>query len=459
MLTMNNLSINKLAIDIWKNFISVMKNNLHSEEFSNWFLDLEVISHTENTIVIRTPSLWHEDYILANYKQEIDELLTQRFVKLSFEYIEPLKQSVEERKHSIHIGTDVPCNKPKRKIYKNSFKYCLPISNTFKLSSYLEGIHNCNAKSLAYNLLSSQGFIYSPSCIYGESGLGKTHLISAILQSYFANENSFKYYYSSTQSFVDEICFHIKNKTLDKFKNDCENVNIFILDDIDSLDGKIFAQDFLNNLIDTLTSKESLIIFTAISHPLKLSIKQKLKSRLKQGMIENISSPDVEFKKRLSSLIAENLNIKISDKKILEIAKISNGDAREIEGRIKQYHRNNSALFNPSIIYEIDSLIDLKFKNIKFDNKEVIKSLKKYLGISSDDLLNNTNKKASRIRDIIIFVIYKINPLISMKKIGDLFCRSHTSISRSITRTTNRICVNFEERLAIINSLDLLKKD
>jgi chromosomal replication initiator protein len=222
------------------------------------------------------------------------------------------------------------------------FSQALPLENredglnpryTFK--QFIIGGFNELAYAASQAIIKNPGSVYNPFFVYGNTGLGKTHLIQATGHAIKHNFPNKKVYYTSFERFLNDYVDSLKRNSGSQFKDKYRRFDCLVMDDIQFISGKEKAQEELFHLFNNLYNDNKQIIFSSDRHPnMILGLEDRLKSRFGAGMIVDISNPEFESKLLiLKEKVGSRQNL-IGDDVVSFIAENYIGNIRELEGII-----------------------------------------------------------------------------------------------------------------------------
>jgi chromosomal replication initiator protein len=325
------------------------------------------------------------------------------------------------------------------------------LNPSYNFDNFIVGNSNRFAFSTAKTIASKPGLIYNPVFIYGPTGLGKTHLIHAI-GNYAQSRNKSAIYVTSEQ-FMNDYIHHLKNDTMDKFRERYRECDILLIDDIQFFQGKVGTQEVFFHIFNELHTMKKQIVLTSDKPPKMIDgIEERLKTRFEWGIIADISIPELETKISIIKKKCELDKVDLTNDIINYIATNMGDNIREIE----------------SAIININAYASLMRQEITLDfAKKVIKDQIKenHENINIEDIIyivsKNENIKPSEIkskkrlqkiveaRRIVIYLTRVLTPN-SMPSIASFFgMKDHTAISHNIRKTSELIQSNESFRLKI----------
>ena len=330
---------------------------------------------------------------------------------------------------------------------------------SFIVGSSNEYAYNvCKAVSDKKNL----GKLYNPIFIYGPTGLGKTHLIQAVGNACIKFGKRVINVVSS--KFANDFSYHLQNKIMDKFREKYTNCDLLLIDDVQFLGKTDSIQDEFFSVFNEIKSKDAQIIITSDNPPNMLKgITERLKSRFANGIIADITPPELDTKKAIISKKCEMNDIKLEEEIISYIATSMGDNIREIEGMITNINAY-SKLMGLDVNLDIAKMmmkdhIKESKDNISID--DIFNTVCKEFNVKTNDV--KSNKKTKNIVMIKRIIIYLARELtaISTPQLAKIFqMKDHTSISHNIKKIKEDIINdnNLKVRIDELKNKILIKK-
>ena len=445
---------------LWSNFLSQVKEELTSLAFDTWFADTHLYKIGEGKAYIIVPMPIHKKHLVDNYFELITKILNE-ITNSSLELILLLKEEIEEI---------IPKDKPKSEIISssdNNIHSNLKTSYTF--DNFIVGNSNKFAQAAALSVAENPGRMYNPLFIYGNSGLGKTHLMHAIGNYIMKNSNKKVLYVTSDQFIQDFISLKKKDdgetnfNYIDFFKNKYRNIDVLIIDDIQFLGGATGTQKEFFHTFNTLYNDSKQIIISSDRSPddLKL-LEDRLRTRFCWGLTVNIFPPDFTLRTEIlkKKIVAGNFEKEIPEDVVEYIASNIGTDVRQLEGSITRLIAYSAIMSGADITLDlaIEALKDFISKGMseKNDVHRIQKIVSEYFQISVEDI--RSKKRSSNIsfpRQIAMYLCREMTSE-SFPKIGTEFGgKDHSTVMHSVEKIENEIKVNKD----LANIIEKLKKD
>ena len=316
----------------------------------------------------------------------------------------------------------------------------------------------CKAVSSKYKL----GRLYNPIFIYGASGLGKTHLLQAIGNACL--ELGKKVIYATSANFINDFTSHLKNSTMEKFHEEYRNCDALLIDDVQFFGKTDKIQEEFFFTFNEVKENFGQIVMTSDNPPNMLKgITERLKSRFANGIIADITPPELETKMAIIRKKCEFSGISLDDKIISYIATSMGDNIREIEGMITSINAM-SRLINQEINLDIVNSIlkdHIKEKRESVSIDEIMAVVCKDFNLKAADI--KSSKKTQPIvlaRRVVIYLARELTGL-SMPNLARLFAmKDHTAISHNVKKINEDIKndENLKAQIDEIKNKILVKK-
>ena len=457
----------KVNVEIlWQNVLKEIKDELSSLAFETWFSEVKLIALEEGTAIIEVPMSIHKKHLSDNYFDLIKEALnkvTGTNFELSFLLPDEIKEKAEEKKKE-KLETSVD---NKEEGVPKAFKERSNLNPKYNFENFIVGNSNKFAQAAALSVAENPGKMYNPLFIYGNSGLGKTHLMHAI-GNYIVNNSNRRVLYVTSDQFRDDfVGINKKDDSgtnfsyIDFFKNKYRNIDVLIIDDIQFLGGATQTQQEFFHTFTNLYNDSKQIIISSDRSPNDLKLlEERLRTRFCWGLTVNIYPPDFELRKEIlrKKIIAGNFETDISEEIIEYIASNMGSDVRQLEGSITRLVAYSTIMGGAKIDINlaIEALKDFISKGLgeKNDITRIQKVVAEYFQISTEDI--RSKKRSSNIafpRQIAMYLCRKLTSE-SFPKIGTEFGgKDHSTVMHSVEKIELEM-KNNSDLAAIIKKLE-----
>ena len=448
---------------LWQNVLSEIKDELSSLAFDTWFTDVKLVELDNGVAVIEVPMSIHKKHLADNYYDLIKVSLNKvTGTNFDLEFLLPneIKEKIVEKKEEIiEFKEEEDNSKPLKNQSNLNLKY------TFE--NFIVGNSNKFAQAAALSVAENPGKMYNPLFIYGNSGLGKTHLMHAIGNYIVENSNRRVLYVTSDQFRDDFVGINKKDEKgtnfsyIDFFKNKYRNIDVLIIDDIQFLGGATQTQQEFFHTFTNLYNDSKQIIISSDRSPNDLKLlEERLRTRFCWGLTVNIYPPDFELRKEIlrKKIIAGNFETEIPEDVIEYIASNMGSDVRQLEGSITRLVAYSTIMGGATININlaIEALKDFISKGLseKNDVTRIQKIVAEYFQISVENL--KSKKRSSNIsfpRQIAMYLCRKLTNE-SFPKIGTEFGgKDHSTVMHSVEKIEYEI-KNNSDLASIIQKLE-----
>ncbi len=440
---------------IWNNALKDIKEELSSLAFSTWFQDVTLKEIKDDTAIIIVPMAIHKRHLYDNYRNLIQESLN-KITGTNFELEFYLENEIENDDE----------NKP-RENEENFPKQKSNLNSNYLFDNFIVGNSNKFAQAAGLSVAENPGKIYNPLFIYGNSGLGKTHLMHAI-GNYIVQNSQKKVLYVTSDQFRDDfVGINRKDKDgtnfnyVEFFKNKYRNIDVLIIDDIQFLGGATQTQQEFFHTFTNLYNDSKQIIVSSDRSPNDLKLlEERLRTRFCWGLTVNIGPPDFELRKEIlrKKIVAGNFEKEIPEEVIEYIASNMGSDVRQLEGSITRLIAYSTIMGGSKIDLNlaIEALKDFINKGISEQNDiaKIQKTVAEFFQISTEDI--RSKKRSSNIafpRQIAMYLCRNLTNE-SFPKIGMEFGgKDHSTVMHSVEKIEAEI-KNNKDLAGIVEKLE-----
>ncbi len=410
--------------DIWQNILDKLEQNINEQSFKTWFYDTKLVDMSDKQLLIRVPTQFSANYLNQNYKDLLSEI--------SF--------SLYGRKYEIQFNThpyraaDSKSDMPEYSDKKVSLN--AQLNERYAFDEFVVGKNNNFAYSAAKAVAENPGYAFNPLFIYGESGMGKTHLMQAV-GNFVVNEGrNCSIYYTTSESFTNEMIESIRGNKMPGFRAKFRKVDLLLVDDIHFLSRKEGTQEEFFHTFNALFENKKQIVLTSDRPPKDIpDLEKRLVTRFESGLLADLKNPDFETRVAILRKKAEPENIELSDNLINFIADKITSSVRALEGsliRIMAYSSYNK--LNPEDIDEdiaqtilADMISDVS-REISLD--AITNQVCKMYELSREQLMEKSRKPMVAFpRQVSMYLANLLIPSLSLKDIAKYYNRKdHTTV-------------------------------
>ena len=405
--------------DIWEEIVKILSKQLTPTAISTWFSDCTPVEIDDCKLVLHTTTDFKRSIIISRFGDTIKAALSDLF-SCDFDIL-------------VLAGDEINDFSIKKKA-ENS----LPEMEGYTFDRFIVGNSNKFAHAAALAVAEKPGVIYNPLFIYGNSGLGKTHLLLAIGQEIHEKDPTKKIAYLKGDEFTNQLIRAIKDGTGEEFRTKYRNVDLFLVDDIQFIAGKQQTQNEFFHTFNNIYEAGHQIVITSDRPPLEMSLlDDRLRTRFEGGLMADIQPPDLETRMAIIRNKAAQLGLLLSDEAVEYIAENITANIRQLEGVIKRLTAYKEILDD---IITIDSVKRAIKDVIKIGTyiptpEVIIRETAKYYSLKEEDLRGqNRSKNTAMARQVSMYLMRSLTNL-SLKDIGAQYeDRNHATVLASIRK-------------------------
>ena len=405
--------------DIWDKIIEILSHQLTATAINTWFSDCTPVDIEDSRLVLHTTSDFKRDIINSRFGETIKAALSDLF-SCDFDLL-------------VLSGDEISDFAIKKKVDSS-----LPEMAGYTFDRFIVGNSNKFAHAAAIAVAENPGKTYNPLFIYGNSGLGKTHLLLAIGQQIHEKSPEKSIAYIKGDEFTNQLVKSIKDGTAEEFRQKYRNVDLFLVDDIQFIAGKQQTQNEFFHTFNNIYEAGHQIVITSDRPPLEMSIlDDRLRTRFEGGLMADIQPPDLETRMAITRNKAGQLGLLLSDDAVEYIANNITANIRQLEGVIKRLTAYKEILDD---IITIDSVKRAIKDVIRIGTyiptpESIIRETARYYSLKPEDLKGQSRaKNTAMARQVSMYLMRSLTNL-SLKDIGAEYeDRNHATVLSSIRK-------------------------
>ncbi len=420
--------------DIWKEVLALCKQEVSDVMYNMWLSPLEFYKLENDTAVFIVNAEFRKTIVLSkfaplikkNFKEiigfdvEIDVIVDQAFGEKKNE------EEVLSKEEKPESSQEEPSANTKKS------------SASFTFDNFVVGKSNLFAYNVAKGVAESPGGQYNPLLIYGNSGLGKTHLLFAIYNEIKSKNPNDIIVYTTGESFLNELVECVSKKNTVVFHNKYRNVDALLVDDIQVIQkGEMIQEEFFHTF-NALDQAGKQIILTSDVPPKEMSIlDDRLRTRFEMGVIADIQPPDVETRKAIIKRKCQSLGISLNENTIDFIATKIKNNIRQLEGTVKKIEALRKVYGIMPTFEQVQSIV----KDVISDSlpvsviiNNIFNTVSETFGVSVEDIKSTKRSSSiSQARNVCMYIIKTVTN-ITLKEVGTYFNKDHATVLHSIKR-------------------------
>lgn len=448
--------------EIWRNTLGELQVTLSKANFVTWFKNTFIYDYKKGVFTIGVPTFFVEDWLKKKYLKEITKALQNQIGEpiqiVKFKIAAPKDDQIINLETSKLIHR--PVDKPEAK--ESAVFQPLPqnvlLNDRYTFDNFVVGPSNQLAHAAAHAVSQNPGSQYNPLFIYGDSGLGKTHLMQAIGHELLKKYPDKKVLYVTTETFINDFIQAVSSgfgKAKD-FKNRYRSVDLLLIDDIQFLSTKEQTQDEFFHTFNHLHQNGKQVVLTSDRTPKEIKgLETRLKTRFEGGMVTDIGHPDLETREAILRQKAIQLKKEIDGEVVTYIAQNIKSSIRELEGALNKIvatcELTNSPIDKDKTAEILSSIITEKQEYITAEL--VMREVHKYFRIPIEDLLGKKRTKDLVMPRQVTMYLLRHECNLSYPEIGRrMGGKDHSTIMHGCDKIESSLGtdVHLKENLAII---------
>ncbi|MCD8050456.1 MAG: chromosomal replication initiator protein DnaA [Clostridiales bacterium] len=416
------------AAEIWASVLPLLESELTATAVTTWFSEVEALELERNRLVITHPVAFKGNIIRTRYIDALKKALYELFAAdIDVIVLDPEEaEQYRRRRNAPEENANI-----------------LMGSEEYTFDRFVVGSSNKFAYNASLAVANQPGKSYNPLFLYGESGLGKTHLLYAIFHSIQQQHPEYQIIYVKGDEFTNELNEAIRLNSTDAFRQKYRDKDLLLVDDIQFIAGKDSTQEEFFNTFNNLYEAGKQIVLTSDRPPSDMvRLEDRLRTRFEWGLMADIQPPDYETRCAIIKDKAILLGLNMPQDIIEYIAHNITANVRQLEGSLHRLMAYRDLLGNKvddvAAGRAIRELIRTS-SELTPSADVILEETAKFYGISKETILT-TSRKANIIlaRQVSMYIIRSMTNL-SLPEIGKIYDMHHTTVMHSIDKIENAL--------------------
>ena len=439
------------ATVLWEACAAAIQSQVSDVVWQMTFTAAQPVTADDETLVVSVPSTLIRDRIEGRYHTVVhsavaevsDDQLTLQIVireedsEEDLVLLDPIPPTVEPpifSESSVSLTTD-----PLTRLTTTGTD--IPFAGRLTFEDFVIGTSNRFAHAAAQAVAETPGRSYNPLFIYGDAGLGKTHLLQAVGNYVTAHYPTYQVRYVSSETFMNRFVEAIRNKQLPEFKERYRRNDVLLVDDIQFMEGKEGLQEEFFHTFNSIQGDGGQIVLTSDRAPDSIStLEDRLRSRFKMGLVTHIQPPDVETRLAIlrKKVVGSSSGVPVPDDVLLFIAENVTDNIRELEGaltRVTAYSSlNNEPCTRDLALSILGDLISTTSPLVITPDLILAKTSEIY-GFSREDLVGASRRRPLvTARQVSMYVFREITDLSYPAIAREFGGRDHTTVIHAVDK-------------------------
>ena len=372
------------------------------------------IDFEKGIITLMVPNDFHRLTLTRGYLSKLEEAY-EAVLGTNFETIFVIPEENEKQKEKL-LGDETSAD----------------AGYEFTFDTFIVGSSNKFAHAASLAVAQNPSSAYNPLFLYGNSGLGKTHLLYAIGNEICKTKKNCNVIYIKGEDFANEIIQSILNKTTAEFRQKYRQTDVLLVDDIQFIGGKESTQEEFFHTFDALYEAKKQIVLSSDRPPKEIKVlTERLRSRFEMGLLADIQPPDFETRMAIIKRKAEIIGLDLSNDLCEYIANKLKTNIRQLEGVVKKLMaRYNLTKEAPTLTTVNEAISDILNDDTppELTVERIIDEVARTFGVDSEDIRSQKSRRANinKPRQLAIYIVRELTTL-SMESIGKEFGGRHYS--------------------------------
>ncbi len=446
--------------DPWSLALEHLQHALDDHSYKNWFSQTSFESFQEGKLTVGVPSGFFADWLRDHYLDAVNEAVRKVLPDLQSVDFQPVFEEAPAKTprrapaSSSKGDTAAKHHAPKPPRTFNGF------NPRYIFDRFVIGSGNRFAHAAARAVAESPGRAYNPLFLYGDTGLGKTHLMQAIGQELMLQEPSTKVAFISSEQFTNQLIQSIAEKSTQRFREKFRKVDILLIDDIHFISGKEATQEEFFHTFNVLFDMHKQIVLSSDRSPKEMqSIETRLVSRFEWGLVTDIQPPDLETRVAILQNKATQENLTVPIEVLRYIATYVTTNIRELEGAlitVLGYSRLTEQKITTAMADEVlrDLIGSERIRPVTIE--QVQRAVAEHFDVRIADLRGRSRQRQIVYpRQIAMYLCKQMIPSMSLNDVGEAFGgKDHTTVLYAC----DKVCEEAKAQSTIRQTLEQLSK-
>ncbi len=424
----------------WEDILIYVRERIPEVEFRTWFKQVKPLGIEDGVFMIGVPTSFAKDWLKTHYSPVIEEALTELGAaspKVGYQVVSTLKSEQQQ-----DIFTAPPTTEAQTQVTAPR------LNPKYVFSNFVVGPNNNLSHAASLAVAESPGKAYNPLFLYGDAGLGKTHLMHAVGHAVAEKFPKLQIEYVTTETFTNDLINAIREDRMASFRDRYRSVDLLLVDDVQFIAGKERTQDEFFHTFNWLYESGKQIILSSDRPPKDIpTLDNRIRSRFEWGLITDVHAPELETRIAILKMNAEYRGVKIPAEVFDFIARQVTSNIRELEGALVRVivfaSMNQSEITRQTAA---KALSDVFTQNeVQLTMEDILRAVARAWESDANEL-RSKGRRAELVepRQVAMFLIRELTPH-SFPEIGQFFMgRDHTTVMYAVDKVKQEVLKNRE---------------
>ncbi|MEM6427904.1 MAG: chromosomal replication initiator protein DnaA [Deinococcota bacterium] len=436
---------------IWEDLMEFVKDKIPEFEFQTWFKQVRPVGIQDGCFMIGVPHSFARDWLKNNYSEVLEQALRDLGApspKVGFQVVP--QQTAEQQDifsqppHKTASASETPARANTQQTAERK-----PVLNPkYVFTNFVVGTNNNLAHAAALAIGEAPGRAYNPLFIYGDSGLGKTHLMHAVGHAVSERFPNLLIDYVTTETFTNDLINAIREDKMMAFRDRYRSVDLLLIDDVQFIAGKERTQEEFFHTFNALYESNKQIILSSDRPPKDIpTLENRLRSRFEWGLITDIQAPEFETRLAILRMNAEYRGVEIPPDVIEYIAMQVTSNIRELEGALVRLiiyaSMNQISITRQTAAKALSDVFAPSDLELSMD--DILQATARHFEVEVADLLGKGRRQELVIpRQVAMYLIRDLTEH-SFPEIGQFFSgRDHSTVMYAVQKVGEQLDKNID---------------
>ncbi|MBS3967362.1 MAG: chromosomal replication initiator protein DnaA [Truepera sp.] len=421
---------------IWDDILEFVKDKIPDVEFRTWFKQVRPLGIDNGVFMLGVPHSFARDWLKSHYADVLEQALHglgAASPRIGFQVVPG--QPPEQQDIFSSSPPAAPAARPR-------------LNPKYVFSNFVVGPNNNLAHAAALAVAEAPGRAYNPLFVYGDAGLGKTHIMHAVGHSVSERFPKLRVEYVTTETFTNELINAIREDRMVSFRDRYRSIDLLLVDDVQFIAGKERTQEEFFHTFNALYESGKQIILSSDRPPKDIpTLENRLKSRFEWGLITDIQVPELETRIAILKMNAEYRGVRIPSEVIDYIARQVTSNIRELEGALLRViiytSMNQVELSRQSAAKALSDVFMPSELNLTME--EILRTTSRHYEVEAADLRSKGRRQELVVpRQVAMYLIRELTPH-SYPEIGQFFSgRDHSTVVYAVQKVAEQLAVDHE---------------
>ena len=420
---------------IWDDVLDYVRKHISETEFRTWFKQVRPLGIEDGTFLLGVPHSFARDWIKGHFSEVIERALGDLGApapRIGFKVVSFAQTEQPDMfSHTPSADGAAAAVEPPR------------LNPKYIFANFVVGPNNNLAHAAAMAVAETPGKAYNPLFLYGDSGLGKTHLMHAVGHAVAERRNGLRVEYATTEQFTNELINAIRSDRMVHFRERFRSIDVLLVDDIQFLAGKERTQEEFFHTFNALYESGKQLIVSSDRPPKDIpTLENRLRSRFEWGLITDIQAPEFETRVAILKMNAQYRDVTVSAEVVDYIARHVTSNIRELEGALLRAilyaSMNQTPLTRQSAAEALSDVFAPS--EITLTMPDIVDATANHFSLSADDVRSKGRRHELVVaRQVAMYLIRELTTH-SYPEIGQYFSgRDHSTVMYAVQKVNDHI--------------------